>query len=678
MRRPLLALALAALLALALPASAEAIATFTVTETTDAADANLADAFCDVGGGVCTLRAAIQEANDTPNSGTFGEADQIHFSIGASGSTQTISPATALPTITERLVVDGSTQPGYAGVPLITVSGTGTSPASPDGFVFGSGSGASALDALALVNHRAAIKTTGTGTASITRSYIGIAQDGTASALTDNLIGVEIGPECCTNLGELPREDGMGNVISNNATGIVDTAGGGGQIYGNFVGTNPAGTAALGNTGDGMNTDGITTIIGNVFSGNGDDGIDATGAAFISFNNIGTNDAGTAAVPNGGAGVELKDTVNEFNGNVISGNAGGGIRMVAGGGTRIKGSLIGVGADGTTPIPNLGFGGIDIATADNYVGGALPDEPNTIANNQPFGVRVVGASGNELRGNVFLANDGLAIDLGGDGVTQNDAAPDGDSGANGLQNFPVISSAVTGAGGAQVSGSLASTASRAFDVQLYASPTCDPSGFGEGATLLQTVLVTTGPSGNASFGPVTVPATAAQGITATATDNVDENTSEFSSCVVVTSPGGGGGGGGGGGSTVQAFGADTLISLHLAAKAIKAKGPVKVVVQNGNAFQVQGTLSGETTKKIAGAAAKRKKKVKLKAKAFTVAASGKVTVALKLPKKLRGVLKHKGKLSLALTALVRDPAGDQRTVKKTLKPKLKKKKKKKR
>lgn len=43
-----------------IPASA---ATFTVNSTADTPDASVGDGFCDVGGNVCTLRAAIEEAN---------------------------------------------------------------------------------------------------------------------------------------------------------------------------------------------------------------------------------------------------------------------------------------------------------------------------------------------------------------------------------------------------------------------------------------------------------------------------------------------------------------------------------------------------------------------------------------------------------------------------------------
>jgi hypothetical protein len=67
----------------------------------------------------------------------------------------------------------------------------------------------------------------------------------------------------------------------------------------------------------------------------------------------------------------------------------------------------------------------------------------------------------------------------------------------------------------------------------------------------------------------------------------------------------------------------------------------------------------------------RKRRVKLKAKAFRVAAHAKTTVKLKLPKPLSRLLKRKHRLSLRLTAKLKDPAGNLRTFTKTVKPRLK-------
>jgi hypothetical protein len=93
-----------ALVAVASPAWAD---TFTVNKKGDAGDRKLNDSRCDSkreNGKQCTLRAAIEEANDTAG------ADTIDFDI--SGPTQTIKPESQLPTITDTLTIDGYTQQG--------------------------------------------------------------------------------------------------------------------------------------------------------------------------------------------------------------------------------------------------------------------------------------------------------------------------------------------------------------------------------------------------------------------------------------------------------------------------------------------------------------------------------------------------------------------------------------
>jgi hypothetical protein len=124
-----------------------------------------------------------------------------------------------------------------------------------------------------------------------------------------------------------------------------------------------------------------------------------------------------------------------------------------------------------------------------------------------------------------------------------------------------------------------------------------------------------------------------------------------------------------GGGSLLAFGSRTLVTLKLAAKRIPARGPLKVRVANGNGFAVAGELRGETTKKVA---ASRKRRVRLKAKTFRVGAHVSKTIKLGLPKALRKLLKRQGKLTLRLTAKVKDPAGSTRIVRKRVTPRLKK------
>ena len=133
------------------------------------------------------------------------------------------------------------------------------------------------------------------------------------------------------------------------------------------------------------------------------------------------------------------------------------------------------------------------------------------------------------------ANGGLGIDLGDYQTTTNDIC-DADVGANRLQNFPVLTQAVSG-NGIGVRGALNSKPNSVFALQFLASPGCDPSGYGEGQILLGQTTLATGASCATNFVaalPGSIPA--GYVVTATATDSAN-NTSEFSACVtVVTAP----------------------------------------------------------------------------------------------------------------------------------------------
>jgi hypothetical protein len=124
---------------------------------------------------------------------------------------------------------------------------------------------------------------------------------------------------------------------------------------------------------------------------------------------------------------------------------------------------------------------------------------------------------------------------------------------------------------------------------------------------------------------------------------------------------------GGGATPRRAFGRRALVTLSLAVGRIPANGPVAVRVSNANRFRVTGKLSGRTTSK---ATLPRKRRIELRAKAFRIAARAHTVVKLSLPKAARRLLRRKRTLSLRLTAHVSDPAGQTRTVRKTVQPKL--------
>ena len=537
-----------AALALSLPASAAAVNTFVVNNTGDATDATPGDAVCATSTpGVCTLRAAIAEANATSN---VGFDDQITFAIGLAGSAQTINVATALPAVTDAVVIDGLSQGGgsYTGVPLVTVNGPGTSTAN-GGFRFlVAGSNNSVIDGLVLEDFDIAIQGAA-GSLHVEHNDIGITPAGVTGSPHANGIGIRTSG-AADAIGNV-SDPAQGNTISGNTGTAVDDNGTATTgIYGNRIGTTPDGTAARPNGGDGIHSVGGANIgsaqAPNVISGNGGNGVlvdsGAVADSFIVFNRIGTNAAGTAALGNTGAGIKLDGaSVQVVNSNVIAGNAGGGLRVLTSGRVNqdIQDNKIGVGANGTTSIPNTGNGGVDLQTTDNYLGGSLPSAGNTVANNSPFGVRVLGpaATGDRIRGNAIFNNAGLGIDLGGDGVTPNDPAPDPDSGPNRRQNFPVVASAVASGGATAVKGTLTSTANRSFGIEIFSSPACDPSGFGEGKSFLGSTTVTTDGSGKATFSASRAALAPGTPVSATATDLTTRDTSELARCLTVTAPG---------------------------------------------------------------------------------------------------------------------------------------------
>ncbi len=156
---------------------------------------------------------------------------------------------------------------------------------------------------------------------------------------------------------------------------------------------------------------------------------------------------------------------------------------------------------------------------------------NRIEDNARAGVAVLDGSGNSIRRNSIVENGGLGIDLAETGVTGNDVF-DEDTGPNGRQNFPLLSTAKFG-GSSVVSGKLVNKPRTSYTVDFYANTSADSSDYGEGQRHLGSLEVTTNALGEASFGTsLSAPTSPGEFITATATG--PEGTSEFSLAVVAT------------------------------------------------------------------------------------------------------------------------------------------------
>jgi hypothetical protein len=348
------------------------------------------------------------------------------------------------------------------------------------------------------------------------------------------------------NGGDLPGN--FGNVVSGNTGDGIRVNGIGNRILGNRIGTNSTGLVAIPNSGDGVNVlaGSDQTVIGslqglgvNAISGNTGNGVRlSSNNNQVLGNTIGSSLNNTAALANGQNGILISGTGNTIAGGtlstqIVAGNALAGI-SISGSGNLVTGNLI-----GRAGIPNTAAG-VAIAGDNNTIGGTTTDASNTISNNGSAGIAVLTGTGNRLLGNVLSANGKLGIDLGTLGTTGNDVG-DGDTGANNLQNFPLLSNAVnvgtTGTAGtsAQIGGSLNSTPNTQFRIEFFAVTSADPSGFGEGDEFLGAITATTDSTGNASFTYVSGP-TLRTTFTATATNQTTGDTSEFSPARPLTPP----------------------------------------------------------------------------------------------------------------------------------------------
>lgn len=125
----------------------------------------------------------------------------------------------------------------------------------------------------------------------------------------------------------------------------------------------------------------------------------------------------------------------------------------------------------------------------------------------------------------------LGLDLGSDGITANDPL-DADSGPNGLQNFPQVTSAVADADGVvTIAGTLHSTPGRIFWIDVYASAACDGTGHGPSERWLGFATTGTDANGNATWSDTFTDGVGVGDVLTAQAQDIDAGqTSEFSAC----------------------------------------------------------------------------------------------------------------------------------------------------
>jgi trimeric autotransporter adhesin len=522
------------------PHPVKALVNYVVTSTGNSDDVTPADGVCATSGGVCTLRAAITEANETP-----AVLENITFNIPLAGQSTILILTTPLPPVRSASI---------NGLNLYNSTRIILQAANPIG------------QSLELIGNSG-------GTIQnfqIQDSWstgISIATDNDNLTIANNII------------------------VGNGGNGIYIGGGNSGSIniQGNYLGLGVNGVTADGNySGVYVNLgmlDDIQVVIGssnslhrNIISGNENPGVLIEGGGtsstvIVQGNYIGTNAAGNGAVPNEAQGIMVLDSGASVQiggdgageGNLISGNAFSGISLENSAGTVIEGNLMSSNASGTAYIPNgpstkgpdvyaknsqlvtvggtttakgnvmlqglvfsIDTGGVGVSESlvqNNKIGltnaGYVRPAPvsqsgmefeKTTTTTASFnyvtgfttGLVVKGGSAITIRQNRIWGNDGLGIDLisAASGVTINDNL-DPDTGPNTLQNFPVITAITTedvsGLLYINIVGILNSTPSTKFRIELFNSESCDPNGYGEGQKFIAFRNVTTDVNGNASW-----------------------------------------------------------------------------------------------------------------------------------------------------------------------------------
>lgn len=350
-------------------------------------------------GGPGSLRAAMYFAADHPGV-------SVSFNIpvadpGHSAGTFTIRPTGYLPPLASNgLIIDGRTQPGYAGNPLVFLDGSeliAESGSIPGLFFYESNCAVKGLGfrrfpwvGIAMLYPEATGNT-------VSACWSGLDATGNAAA-PNALQGIYIAEGAHDNAID-------GCVLSGNTqygAWVSGPATSGNVVRNSRIGTNANGTAAVKNNSGGIIFTDAThhgTIENNLISGNTDAGLWITGEGvdhhLIRGNRVGTNAAGTAAIPNTFVGAYIIDGASDnlIENNLFSGNQNEGLRLAGSGTVRntVRNNRAGTSADGSSAISN-GFTGVAMlgGTKDNLI------ENNHISGNGVVGLTFgdPGTSGN--------------------------------------------------------------------------------------------------------------------------------------------------------------------------------------------------------------------------------------------------------------------------------------------
>jgi hypothetical protein len=364
-----------------------------------------------------SLRQAITDAN-----ASAGVADTINFSIGSGA--QTITALSALPDITDTLTIDGTSQPGFTGTPLVILE-PGPDLTNADGLRLTAQH--CTIKALVVNGFSIGIEIaeSGAGNNRVQGCYLGIDADGATAGGTG--VGIYIKDGTGGNIIG-GTQAAARNIIANSVQ--IDYVGNN-TVQGNFIGTNATGTMAIGNG----SVIGILMSSGNVIGGAqagarnviaGDIQVDFADATAIQGNYIGTDAVGTAAIGNGAISIQ------GGNNNIIGGTQAADRNVITGGiqievlstGNTIQGNYIGTDASGSVALGNSSGIFLGENVTNTLIGGTQAGARNVISGNREHGIWIQSTSDNVIQGNYIGTNAAgtAALANGGNGVHIADVA----------------------------------------------------------------------------------------------------------------------------------------------------------------------------------------------------------------------------------------------------------------
>jgi hypothetical protein len=364
-----------------------------------------------------SLPWAIKQANNGNG------LDNVVFNIPGGGVHRIVIELTQF--LNEPINIDGTTEPGYAGSPLVYVQGW-----SHISSIFLSATPGHTIRGLGMIWYvnNAITFLWGSHNNTVADNWIGFTTVGATTYKNSDYFPLTAGIGIQSN-GNLFHANTISGVYNGVVIGEAVEGSWSGRFYENNVwqynriGTNAAGTAIVGNTSDGIffGAGARNSVVGpwNVFGGNGSTGVELFHSSNTNivtrYNYIGVDPSGTISLPNNDLGVQISEGAqyNGVFGNHISGNLKGGIAI----GTGSVGNWVLNNNIGLNYTQNAKLGTQNVGVSVNSGATATTIQGNVIGGHTEHGIIIADTAGNGVFYNwIGMGGGGVPVQNGAFGI----------------------------------------------------------------------------------------------------------------------------------------------------------------------------------------------------------------------------------------------------------------------